>query len=218
MYLILFGAPGVGKGTQSKLIQVKYQIPQISTGDMLRESIRNETELGLTVKSVLERGELVPDKTMIDIIRERISRPDCAHGFILDGFPRTLEQATSLSQLMEKMNLPSFLCVEIRVPDDIIITRLSMRRTCDSCGKDYNPLITPLPENGICEKCGGHISSRQDDQAEIIKNRLKVYRDLTEKVKHYYDELGMLKVVDGDRDVDQVFGDIDAILRYHKQN
>jgi adenylate kinase len=213
--LILFGAPGVGKGTQSKLIQKKYQIPQISTGDMLRRAIRNKTELGLTVKSLLAKGELVPDAIMLELIRERISRPDCNHGFILDGFPRTLKQAEGLSLLMKDMNLPAFLCIEIRVPDDMIVTRLSNRHICENCGKDYNLLISSLPPDNICLQCGGHISSRQDDQAEIIKNRLKVYRELTEKVKDYYDERGLLKVIDGARGVDKVFSAIDNILQYY---
>lgn len=213
MYLILFGAPGVGKGTQSKLIQKKYKIPQISTGEMLREAVRNQTKLGKEVKCILARGELVPDGVMLDLIKERISRPDCARGFILDGFPRTLAQTESLSRLMNDMRLPPFVCIEISVPDSIIIQRLTVRKTCESCGKDYNPLINPIPLDNTCVKCGGKISSRQDDNENIIKNRLEIYRNQTERVKNYYDQHGKLFTIDGDRDVNDVHDDIEKILQ-----
>jgi len=204
MHLILFGAPGVGKGTQSKLIGKKFSIPQVSTGDMLREAVRNMTELGKTAKDIMARGELVPDDLIIALIDERIAKPDCKEGMILDGFPRTIAQAEGLHGLMKKKKLPSFTCVEIDLPEEMIIQRLTNRKTCYKCGKDYNPLTNPVPADNICTNCGNEITSRKDDTEETIKKRLSVYYEQTAKVKHYYDERGRLYKVDGNKSVEEV--------------
>ena len=213
MYLILFGSPGVGKGTQSKIISKKYNIPQISTGDMLREAVRKETELGIKVKSLIERGELVPDDLMLILIKKRITEPDCANGLILDGFPRTIPQAEGLSGLMAKLNLPHFNCIEIVVPEEIILERILGRRTCEKCGTDFNQRVNPEPGNHICPKCGGNITNRQDDKEETVKKRLRIYHEQTEVVKDYYQSKGNFFTVNGNRDLEEVNSDIVSILQ-----
>ncbi len=212
MYIILFGAPGVGKGTQAKKISKDYGIPQISTGDMLREAVRGKTELGKKAEAIMNRGELVPDELMLNLIRERISRPDCAKGLILDGFPRTTPQAEELSELMGEMQLPPFTCIEITVPNEKIINRLSSRMTCSQCGKDYNPAIHQIPADMKCTKCGGTIITRSDDNAETIQKRLNVYNEQTAPVKYFYKDKGRFFSIDGDRDVMEVYTSISEIL------
>jgi adenylate kinase len=177
MYLILFGAPGVGKGTQAKIIEKNKGIPQISTGDMLRSAVKKGTDLGQKAGELMKRGELVPDDLMIELIKDRISEPDANHGFILDGFPRTIAQADALDHLMHDLKLPDFHCVEITVPAEDIIARLVARRQCDHCGTDYNLNSNPPPADMICPKCGGHIFQRPDDNEETISNRLTQYNE-----------------------------------------
>jgi adenylate kinase len=213
MYLILFGAPGVGKGTQAKMISTKFSIPQISTGDILREAIKNGTELGEEAKKYMEKGHLVPDDLMLKIIQKRCDRNDCENGFILDGFPRTIQQAEGLAQLNEETKRPPFTLIEIIVPDKVIIDRLTSRKTCTSCGADYNELTNPAPENNECTVCGGVISTRHDDNEETIQNRLKVYREQTAPVKHFYEERGRFISVDGNRSVEEVHQEIIAALQ-----
>ncbi|MEJ2053404.1 MAG: adenylate kinase [Calditrichaceae bacterium] len=208
MYLILFGAPGAGKGTQAKMISENYEIPQISTGDMLREAIRKEGDIGKLAKSFMEKGSLVPDDLILKIIKERILKPDCSRGFILDGFPRTIAQAEALSVLMQDMHLPPFTLVEINVSDTAIISRLLARKTCQNCGADYNDLTNPAPADMICPKCSGKISVRDDDNEETIKNRLKVYHEQTTPVKEYYKKQGNFISVDGNKSVEQVYSSI----------
>ena len=205
MYLILFGAPGVGKGTQAKMISSYYKIPQISTGDMLREAIRNETEFGKMAKSYMDKGSLAPDDLILKIIKQRFLEPDCSHGFILDGFPRTIKQAEGLALLMQDMQLPPFTLVEINVSDQAIMDRLLGRMTCSKCGADYNKLTQPAPENMICTICGGKITTRDDDNEETIKNRLKVYREQTAPVKEFYSKRGNFINIDGNKSVEQVY-------------
>lgn len=212
MYLILFGAPGVGKGTQAKRIQQKYEIPQISTGDMLREAVRQKTELGQQAQKLMEQGHLVPDDLILEMVRERISRPDCKNGFIFDGFPRTLEQARRLTTLMNELNLPPIICIEIVVPECIIISRLTSRLTCQNCGQDYNPANNPPPADLICTRCGGTISRRADDNEETIKNRLQVYEQKTAPVREYYRQAGNFYSIDGDNDVETVFNSMNQVL------
>lgn len=216
MYLILFGAPGVGKGTQAKKISKDYGIPQISTGDMLREAVREKTELGKKAEAIMNRGELVPDDLMLNLIRERISKPDCVHGLILDGFPRTTPQAQELSKLMQEMRLPTFTCIEITVPNEKIINRLTSRMTCSSCGKDYNPAFGQVPDDMKCTKCGGAIITRSDDNKETIQKRLNVYNEQTSQVKYFYKDNGHFFTVDGDRDVAEVYTSINEILQQLK--
>lgn len=212
MHLILFGAPGVGKGTQAKNISRDYNIPQISTGDMLREAVRTQSELGKKAEAIMNRGDLVPDDLMLNLIEERISKPDCAKGLILDGFPRTIPQAEGLSKLMQKLHLPAFTCIEIQVPAEKIIARLTSRLTCNSCGKDYNPAISAVPQDMKCTACGGDIVTRKDDNEETIRKRLGVYEEQTAHVKTFYEKAGNSYSIDGDCEVSVVYEEIKKIL------
>ena len=212
MHLILFGAPGVGKGTQAKKISKEYGIPQVSTGDMLRDAVREQTELGKKAGSIMNRGDLVPDDLMLDLIHERIMKPDCAKGLILDGFPRTIPQADELSKLMRTLDFPSFTCIEITVPDEKIILRLTSRMTCGACGKDYNHAVEAAPEDMVCRKCSGKIITRKDDNEETIQKRLNVYKEQTSQVKHYYEDKGNFYSINGDQEVDVVYSNLNEIL------
>ena len=212
MYLILFGAPGVGKGTQAKLISSKHNIPQISTGEMLRAAVKSQTELGKKAGEIMSRGELVPDDLILEMIKERFGMDDCKNGFILDGFPRTLAQVEGLDKLMEELNLPDFKCIEISVPDQDIISRLVSRRLCSNCGTDYNLITNPPPEDMRCLKCGGEIIQRKDDKEETITNRLKVYNDQTSPLKNYYQAKGNFFTVDGRKSIDEVQQEVNALL------
>ena len=205
MYLILFGAPGVGKGTQAKMISKYYKIPQVSTGDMLREAIRNEGDFGKLAQSYMDKGSLVPDDLILKIIQQRILKPDCSRGFILDGFPRTNVQAKGLAVLMQNMQLPPFTLVEINVSDKAIMDRLLGRKTCSKCGADYNKLTRPAPADNICTDCGGEITTRDDDNEETIQNRLRVYREQTAPVKDFYKKRGNFVDIDGNKSVEQVY-------------
>ena len=213
MYLILFGAPGVGKGTQAKNLSKMYGIPHISTGDMLREAIRQGTELGQKAKAIIDKGELVPDDVMLGLIEQRISEDDCKKGFILDGFPRTQAQADGLTKLFEKKQLPPPLCIEIVVPEDVIIKRLTSRRICEKCGTIFDPVTNPAPPDNICPKCGGRIVQRSDDNPETIHQRLRVYHEQTAPVREYYRKMGRYVSVDGNKSIDEVFNEIDAIVK-----
>ena len=212
MYLILFGAPGVGKGTQAKLIRESYGIPHISTGEMLREAVKANTEIGRKAGTLMSYGKLVPDTIMLELIRERIKRPDCAKGFILDGFPRTLQQARELDQLMEELNLPHFVSIEIKVPDRIIIERLVNRRICESCGTDYNLITNPPPENMLCIKCNGQIGRRKDDHEMTIRRRLEVYNKETAPLREYYARENGYFEVDGSKSIKEVKSTISQLL------
>jgi len=212
MHLILFGAPGVGKGTQAKLISKNYNIPQISTGDMLREAVKNETELGKEASLLMNQGKLVHDEIMLALIKERISRPDCKSGFILDGFPRTIAQAEGLDKLFSELQLTNVTCIEITVPDEEIINRLVSRRLCENCGTDYNLITNPPPENMRCKKCGGTIIQRKDDNRETISNRLEIYLAQTSPLKEYYKHKGAFYSIDGLRNIDDIRDDIFEIL------
>lgn len=192
MKLILLGAPGAGKGTQADIICEKLGIPQISTGNMLRSEIKSETELGLKVKAIVESGELVSNSLVIEILRKRIAQPDCARGFLLDGFPRTIPQAESL----EKIAGVDFV-IEIYVPDESIINRMTGRRVCSACGATYHTTSSPPKTEGICDLCGAELIIRADDKPEVVKDRLSVYHNQTEPLISYYSARGILKTVDG---------------------
>ncbi len=212
MYLILLGAPGVGKGTQAKMIMKEFGIPQISTGDILRNEVRNQTELGMKAKAIMEKGELVSDDIILGMMEKRLAQPDCRKGYILDGFPRTIPQAEGLDELLAKLNHSGLKVIEISVPDEEIIRRLTARRICSRCGKDYNIHLNPPPPDGKCEICGGEIIQRDDDKEETIRKRLEVYRKQTEPLLDYYRKKGILHRIDGQKPAEQVFTEIKNIL------
>ena len=185
--IILLGPPGAGKGTAAKLIAEKYLIPQISTGDIFREAVKKETELGKQVKAIMERGELVPDELTVNLVRERLSQPDTQKGYILDGFPRTVNQAEALSKFQEVNAVINF-----NISEEEIVRRLSGRRVCKNCGAIYHITDYPPKKEGICDKCGGELYQRDDDKIEAIKNRLRVYEKQTAPLIDYYREKGIL--------------------------
>lgn len=196
--LILLGAPGAGKGTQAAKIQEEYNIPSISTGQIIRESIAANTPLGNKMKSFIDRGELVPDDIVVEIVKERIKKDDCKNGYILDGFPRTISQAT----IMEKLPIPIDVALEIDVDENIIVDRLSGRRVCSKCGATYHQNNNPSKKEGVCDKCGGTLETREDDVPEIIRHRLEVYKEQTKPLREFYDERGLLITVRGCDEVD----------------
>ncbi len=204
MNIILLGAQGSGKGTQAKYMSEKYCIPHISTGDILREAAEKKTELGLKAKGFMEKGALVPDKIIMGIIKERISMPDCGQGFILDGFPRTLEQAKALDDITE-----IDFVLELKIPDEISVERLSKRRVCEKCQAPYG-FEAKLPEQ--CKKCGGKLIQRSDDKPEAIMKRLAVYHDETEPLLEYYKPREIVHAIDGTKSVSEVFAEIVVVL------
>jgi len=197
MKLILLGAPGAGKGTQAEVICEKLAIPAISTGNMIREALKNETPLGLKAKSYMDSGALVPDEVVIEIIRERLAKDDCRNGFILDGFPRTVPQAEAL----DRMGILIDRVIDIEVPDEKITLRMSGRRVCEKCGASYHLLYKPSKDGETCDLCGGKLVQRKDDAPETVTERLRVYHEQTEPLKGYYESQGKLKVVIGQEEV-----------------
>ena len=198
MNLILLGAPGAGKGTQAAVISERLNIPQISTGNIIREALRSGTEMGLKAKSFMDAGKLVPDEVVIGIIKDRLQADDCKDGFILDGFPRTIPQAEAL----DEMGVVIDKVIDIEVPDDVIITRLSGRRVCEKCGRPYHIVDLKPNVDGVCNDCTGALIQRKDDQIDTIKNRLEIYHSETEPLKGYYEAQGKLAVVEGQGKVD----------------
>ena len=197
MKLILLGAPGAGKGTQAERIAAKLGIPTISTGNILREAIKNGTEIGLKAKSFMDQGQLVPDDVIIGIVRERVSQPDCAGGFILDGMPRTIPQA----QALEDAGVHFDSVVSIEIDDAVIERRMTGRRVCPGCGASYHVEANPPKVEGVCDHCGEHLSIRKDDAPETVRNRLQVFHQETEALKGFYEKLGNLKLVQGDQPI-----------------
>ena len=197
MNLIFLGAPGAGKGTQAEVISEHLGIPTISTGNIIREALKNGTEMGLKAKSYLDEGKLVPDDIVIGIIKERLAKDDCKNGFILDGFPRTVPQAEALDQ----MGIVIDRVVDIEVPDEKIMARLSGRRVCEVCGASYHLEYKPSKAEGVCDKCGGKTVLRKDDHPDTVKERLQVYHEQTEPLKGYYEKAGKLVVVVGQEEV-----------------
>jgi adenylate kinase len=193
MKIIFFGSPGAGKGTQAETVSKKLNIPTISTGNMIREAIKNETEMGKSAKSYIDAGLLLPDEVVIGIIKDRLDKDDCNNGFILDGFPRTIPQA----QALEDMGVKIDVVLNIEVPDETIVRRMSGRRTCAKCGATYHIDYNPPKTEGICDNCGAQLTIRKDDDPEIVKNRLAVYHSETEPLKAFYEEKGVLKTVIG---------------------
>ncbi len=193
MKLILLGAPGAGKGTQAEFISEKYNIPTISTGNIIRAALKNATEMGLVAKSYIDAGELVPDNVVIGIVKERLSEDDCKNGFILDGFPRTIPQA----QALDEMDFGVDTVLSLEVSDDEIVKRMSGRRVCEKCGQSYHILFKKPQVEDTCNACGGKLVIRNDDKPETVQNRLNVYHEQTEPLKDYYKKKGILVSVDG---------------------
>ena len=204
MRLIFLGPPAAGKGTQARRLAAEYDIPHISTGDILRAAIREGTYLGREAKRYMDRGALVPDDVMIGIVRERLQRSDCAHGFILDGFPRTVPQAEALAALLEEINSPLNYVVNMEVPVEEILRRMSGRFTCQDCGRMFNLMLDPPKTPGRCDCCGGPLIQRADDRIETVYERLGVYRQSTQPLVEYYWAQGLLKTVDGTGTIDAI--------------
>ncbi|MGI6443006.1 MAG: adenylate kinase [Synergistaceae bacterium] len=203
MRIILLGAPGAGKGTQAKSITSKYPIAHISTGDILRANVKEATDLGKNAKSYMDSGKLVPDDIIIAMIENRIKEADCKDGFILDGFPRTISQAEALDTMLKNLGVSLDVVVELEIEDDVIIKRLTTRRSCKSCGEIYNTLFNPTKLEGVCDKCGGEVVQRDDDKESVIKNRLSVFYEQTAPLIEYYNKKKLLVTVDatGGKDV-----------------
>ena len=204
MKLILLGAPGAGKGTQAEIISKRLNIPTISTGNILREAIKNGTPTGLKAKEFMDNGKLVPDDVIIGIVRERVVREDCANGYILDGVPRTIPQA----QALEDAGIHFDCVVSIEIADSVIEARMTGRRVCGSCGASFHIAANPPKKEGICDLCGGELVIRKDDAPETVKNRLKVFHTETEALKDFYRKLGILKLVEGDQPIEAATAEI----------
>lgn len=212
MNLILLGAPGAGKGTQAKFIAEKYGIPQISTGDMLREAVAKGTELGKIAKEFMSQGKLVPDEIVVGIVKERLKQKDCENGFILDGFPRTIAQAEALDEIMKEMGKRIDAVININVPEEEVVKRIVNRRICRRCGAIYHLLYDPPKKEGICDKCGGELYQRDDDRESVVRERFRVYRRNTEPLIEYYKKKGNLLNVDGSKSIEDVKEEILTML------
>jgi len=195
--VVLLGPPGAGKGTQAKLLEEKFAAPQISTGDILRKAVADQSLLGKQASEYIRRGELVPDRLIIDLVADRLKQKDCETGFVLDGFPRTIAQAQSLEEILKKMGLGLDCVLSVQVPHKLIVERLSGRRTCKGCGALYHVVFDPPKAAGTCNRCGGELFQRDDDREETVTNRLKVYDNQTAPLVSYYRERGLLREIDG---------------------
>lgn len=202
MRLILLGAPGAGKGTQAVILAEEFKVPHISTGDIFRNNIKNGTELGKKAKEYMDKGLLVPDEITIEIVKDRLKQDDCKDGFILDGFPRTIPQAEYLDKVLNELNAPLDKVLNISVSDEIIVDRMSGRRTCTSCGASYHVINNPPKKEGVCDNCGADIIQRADDKEETVKQRLKTYHEQTEPLIDYYKKQGKLVTVNGENKID----------------
>ncbi len=212
MKIIMLGAPGAGKGTQAKQIADKYGIPHISTGDIFRANLKQGTELGKKAKEYMDQGLLVPDELTCDLVMDRIGQEDCKDGFVLDGFPRTIPQAEALDAALSKIGQKMDYAIDVDVPDENIVNRMSGRRACLNCGATYHIVSIPTKVEGICDRCGEKVVLRDDDQPETVKKRLDVYHAQTQPLIDYYKKQDILKTVDGTQPMDQVFGAIVEIL------
>ena len=212
MQIILMGAPGAGKGTQAAELVKKFSIPQISTGDMFRAAVKEGTELGKKAAECMKSGALVPDEVTVGIVKERLSKSDCAGGFILDGFPRTVEQADALNEILVSLNKKLDAVLNIHVPFEDLIERAVGRRICKNCGSTYHVKFNAPKVENVCDKCGGELYQRGDDTAETMKNRLSVYESSTRPLIEYYQKLGVYTEIDGRQPIEQVTADLTAAL------
>lgn len=212
MKIIMLGAPGAGKGTQAKKIAAKYEIPHISTGDIFRANIKEGTELGTRAKAYMDKGELVPDELTCDLVVDRISKPDAANGYVLDGFPRTIPQAEALTRALKERGEKIDFAVNVEVPDENIVRRMGGRRACLKCGATYHVEYNPPKQENVCDVCQGELVLRDDDKPETVQKRLSVYHAQTQPLIEYYQAQGVLAEVDGTQDIDVVFRNITEIL------
>lgn len=212
MKIIMLGAPGAGKGTQAKMIADQYGLPHISTGDIFRANIKNGTELGMEAKKYMDQGLLVPDELTVKILLDRVAQEDCQNGYVLDGFPRTIPQAQVLDKALNELGDQIDYAINVDVPDENIINRMSGRRACVACGATYHIVHVPTKVEGICDRCGKELILRDDDKPETVKNRLNVYHEQTQPLLDFYDKKGVLKSVDGTVDMKEVFASITAVL------
>ncbi len=212
MKIVMLGAPGAGKGTQAKMIAAKYEVPHISTGDIFRANIKNGTELGRKAKEYMDQGLLVPDELTVDLVIDRLSQEDCKKGYILDGFPRTIPQAEALDAALAKRGEKMDYAIDVDVPDENIVNRMSGRRACTGCGATYHIVHNPSGKGDVCEVCGEVLVLRDDDKPETVQKRLTVYHDQTQPLIDYYTTQGILKAVDGTQDMNDVFTAITKIL------
>lgn len=212
MKIIMLGAPGAGKGTQAKKIAAKYGIPHISTGDIFRANIKNGTELGKKAKTYMDQGLLVPDELVVDLVVDRVKQEDCGDGYILDGFPRTIPQAEALDAALARIEEKVDHAINVEVPDENIINRMSGRRACLACGATYHIVHIPTKVEDICDTCGGKLVLRDDDKPETVKKRLDVYHEQTQPLIEYYTNKGILTEVDGTKDMEDVFSAIVKVI------
>ncbi len=212
MKIIMLGAPGAGKGTQAKMIAEKYSIPHISTGDIFRANIKNGTQLGMEAKKYMDQGLLVPDELTVKILLDRVAKEDCAGGYVLDGFPRTIPQAQVLDNALKELDDQIDFAINVDVPDENIVRRMGGRRACLSCGATYHIEHIPPKKEGVCDACGKDLVLRDDDKPETVKNRLDVYHQQTQPLIDFYEKKGILRTVDGTVDMKDVFAAITAIL------
>lgn len=212
MRLVLLGPPGCGKGTQAEKISEEYGPARISTGDMLREEVSLGTELGNKVKDVMEKGELVPDRTILEIIQNRLGKENVSSGYILDGFPRTEAQAQEFDLLLKEKDSDLDAVIAFEIEDDVIVKRLSARRVCPKCGAVYNLITAPPSKDGVCDTCGEALVLRDDDREETIRERLRVYRMQTKPLKEYYADAGLLREIDADGTVNEVFERVKSVI------
>lgn len=213
MRAILLGPPGAGKGTQAETIVNEFKIPHVSTGDMFRKNIKEETELGKRVKEFLDKGALVPDELTIEIVKDRLLQDDCKNGFLLDGFPRTIEQANALDKVLGDMGQKLDSVVNIQVDSKLLVDRAVGRRICKDCGQTYHIIYNKPKKEGICDKCGGELYQRKDDTEETVANRINVYQEQTKPLIEYYTKKGIILNINGEQPIDKVGSDIISNLR-----
>jgi len=212
MNIILLGPPGAGKGTQAKMLVEEYQIPQISTGDILRAAVKEGSPLGKEAKACMDKGELVPDSVVIGIVEERIQQSDCAKGYMLDGFPRTVPQAEALDGMLQNLSSQIDHVVSIEVANEELVGRLTGRRTCRECGAGFHVMFDPPKQEGVCDKCGGELYQRDDDNVETVTSRLQVYESQTLPLIEYYKTQGKIRSIDGVGEIKEIYGRVTQVL------